>query len=63
MRPFSGAMRVLINCRRGKSRSTAVRLVLLRHHSGPATETEWFTEGFDIADLNAAKALLDELET
>jgi uncharacterized protein YceK len=30
--------------------------------TSPGTVTVWFTEGFDTADLNEAKALLDELE-
>ena len=37
-RPTSGIMRVLIHCRSGKSRSTALGLVLLRHHHGAGTE-------------------------
>jgi predicted protein tyrosine phosphatase len=43
-RPASGVLRVLVHCRRGKSRSTAVGLVLLRHHRGPGTESECLEE-------------------
>jgi len=43
-RPTDGAMRVLVNCRSGKSRSTALGLVLLRHHRGPGTEKECLEE-------------------
>ena len=37
-RPSDGVMRVLIHCRSGKSRSTAIGLILLRHHHGTGTE-------------------------
>ena len=43
-RPSDGIMRVLINCRSGKSRSTAIGLVLLRHHHGTGTEKECLAE-------------------
>ena len=43
-RPSAGAMRVLLHCRSGKSRSTALGLVLLRHHRGPGTEAECLAE-------------------
>ena len=43
-RPLGDTMRVLVNCRRGKSRSAAMGLVLLRHHRGPGTEKECLKE-------------------
>jgi tetratricopeptide (TPR) repeat protein len=43
-RPADGVMRVLIHCRSGKSRSTALGLVLLRHHHGTGTEKECLAE-------------------
>ncbi len=43
-RPTDGIMRVLIHCRSGKSRSTALGLVLLRHHHGTGTEKECLAE-------------------
>jgi predicted protein tyrosine phosphatase/predicted negative regulator of RcsB-dependent stress response len=43
-RPRAGVMRVLIHCRSGKSRSTALGLVLLRHHRGTGTEQECLDE-------------------
>ena len=43
-RPTDGAMRVLVHCRSGKARSTALGLVLLRHHRGPGTEKECLEE-------------------
>lgn len=42
--PATGVMRVLVNCRAGISRSTALALVLLRFHRGPGTEKECVTE-------------------
>jgi hypothetical protein len=36
--------------------------VCCRPRAGPlASSRDWFTEGFDTADLKEAKALLDEL--
>jgi predicted protein tyrosine phosphatase len=43
-RPTSGIMRVLIHCRSGKSRSTALGLILLRHHHGTGSEKECLAE-------------------
>jgi len=43
-RPASGTMRVLIHCRSGKSRSTAMGLTLLRHHHGTGSEKECLAE-------------------
>jgi predicted protein tyrosine phosphatase/predicted negative regulator of RcsB-dependent stress response len=43
-RPTEGVMRVLIHCRSGKSRSTAIGLVLLRRHHGTGTEKECLVE-------------------
>jgi predicted protein tyrosine phosphatase len=43
-RPLGDTMRILVNCRRGKSRSAAMGLVLLRHHRGPGTEKECLEE-------------------
>jgi predicted protein tyrosine phosphatase len=43
-RPTEGVMRVLLHCRSGKSRSTALALVLLRHHHGTGTEKECLAE-------------------
>ena len=43
-RPSDGVMRVLLHCRSGKSRSTAIGLVLLRHHHGTGTEKECLAE-------------------
>jgi len=43
-RPADGIMRVLLHCRSGKSRSTALGLVLLRHHYGTGTEKECLAE-------------------
>ena len=40
----TGVMRVLVNCRAGISRSTALALVLLRYHRGPGTERECLAE-------------------
>jgi predicted protein tyrosine phosphatase len=42
--PTTGVMRVLVNCRAGVSRSTALALVLLRFHRGPGTEKECLAE-------------------
>ena len=43
-RPTEGVMRVLLHCRSGKSRSTALALVLLRRHHGTGTEKECLAE-------------------
>ena len=46
-------MRVLIHCRSGKARSTALALVLLRYHRGPGTEKECLQELLRIRPLAA----------
>ena len=43
-RPTDGVMRVLLHCRSGKSRSTAIALVLLRRHHGTGSEKECLAE-------------------
>jgi predicted protein tyrosine phosphatase len=43
-RPTEGVMRVLLHCRSGKSRSTALALVLLRRHHGAGTEKQCLAE-------------------
>jgi len=48
-----GVTRVLVHCRRGKSRSTALGLVLLRHHRGPGTEKQCLEELLRVRPLAA----------
>ena len=50
-------MRVLLHCRRGKSRSAALGLVLLRHYRGPGTERECLEELLRIRPLAAPNSL------
>jgi predicted protein tyrosine phosphatase len=46
-------MRVLLHCRSGKARSTALALILLRHHRGPESEGECLEEVLRIQPLAA----------
>jgi len=48
-----GVIRVLVQCRRGKSRSTALGLVLLRRHHGSGTEQQCLDELLKIRPLAA----------
>ena len=52
-RPTDDVMRVLIHCRSGKARSTALALVLLRRHRGPGTEKACLQELLRIRPLAA----------
>jgi predicted protein tyrosine phosphatase len=52
-RPTDGVWRVLVHCRSGKSRSTALGLVLLRHNRGPGTEKECLEELLKIRPIAA----------
>src|SRR5713226_2192871 len=52
-RPTDDVMRVLVHCRSGKARSTALGLVLLRRHRGPGTEKECLEELLKIRPLAA----------
>ena len=51
---------LLVHCRRGKSRSTALGLVLLRHHRGPGTENECLEELLRIRPIAAPNLAIVE---
>jgi tetratricopeptide (TPR) repeat protein len=51
--PTTGVMRVLVNCRAGRARSTALALVLLRFHRGPWTEKQCLVELLRVQPLAA----------
>jgi predicted protein tyrosine phosphatase len=59
-RPAENVMRVLIHCRSGKARSTAVGLVLLRRHRGPGTEKECLEELLRVRPLAAPNIAIVE---
>jgi predicted protein tyrosine phosphatase len=52
-RTTDDVMRVLLHCRSGKARSTALALVLLRHHRGPGEEKECLDEVLRLQPLAA----------
>ena len=71
-RPFRKAIEAAVvgNARSEELRSTLylARLLTKQGHRDEARAMlaeiyNWFTEGFDTADLKAAKSLLDELST
>jgi predicted protein tyrosine phosphatase len=59
-RPTDGVMRVLLHCRSGKSRSTALALVLLRRHHGAGTEKQCLAELLRVRPIAAPNLAIVE---